>query len=897
MGIAKKSPEELRAEIRKLRREIRELKNAKAVNGQAQPSKDGFANLSEDSDTNNLGLLDLFNLNMLQEIQDAFSTATGVASLITAPDGTPITSPSNFCRLCNDIIRKTEKGLHNCYNSDSVLGTHNPNGINIQNCLSGGLIDGGASICVGDKHIANWLVGQVRNETIDEKKILDYAKEIGADENEFKTALSEVTEMSAEQFEHICKAMFLIANLMSEIAYKNIQQSKLIYQLKLADKERQDHQKHLENMNAELKRLDKLKDEFLANTSHELRTPLNGIIGLAESLIDGATGNLNEETTENLSMIAGCAKRLSSLVNDILDFSKLKNSDISLQIKSVDIYSVVDSTLAIYHPSVKNKKVKLINNVEKNLPLVEADEKRLQQILHNLIGNAVKFTDKGFVEIFAQSDNNHITIKVKDTGIGIDKKYFDKIFQSFEQVDGTIERQFGGTGLGLSITKQLVELHGGKIYVESDIGKGTCFSFSLRKADPTAQMNKVIDIKNETRVLSTLREYIGIENDYVTHSFENKSVEPTDYQSILVVDDEPVNLQVLSNHLKLRNWKVYTANNGFDALKLIKKHKKDNHSLDLVLLDVMMPRISGYEVCRIIRKDYNMNRLPVIMLTAKNNVEDMIAGFNAGANDYISKPFLKEELFARIDKQIAIKKLHHDLESKNRDLEQLTYTVSHDLKSPLVTIKGFVGIINKEMTNGKINNLANYLGFIDNATDKMYGLLEELLDFLKIGQRSVDYQKISLADIADEALKLICGKIINTNVIIKISPHMPVVYVDKQRMIEVFQNLMDNAIKFMGPQLNPLIEIGHYMEQEKIIVYVKDNGIGIDQKYAEKIFGLFEQLDHKADGSGIGLALVWKIIDMHGGNTWVESKGPGKGSTFFFSLPQELKNKFNRENC
>ena len=180
---------------------------------------------------------DLFNIEDLQRIQDNFATATGVASVITRPDGTPITRPSNFCRLCNDIIRKTEKGMANCVKSDAVVGDSDEYGPRIETCLSGGLMDGGASISVGGKHVANWLIGQVRTGHHDEARMLAYAAEIGADPKEFLDALSEVPVMPAEQFQRIARMLFSFANELSRVAYQNVRQAQLITERALAQSE------------------------------------------------------------------------------------------------------------------------------------------------------------------------------------------------------------------------------------------------------------------------------------------------------------------------------------------------------------------------------------------------------------------------------------------------------------------------------------------------------------------------------------------------------------------------------------------------------------------------------------------------------------------------------------
>ncbi|HEX2908805.1 MAG TPA: PocR ligand-binding domain-containing protein [Phototrophicaceae bacterium] len=185
-----------------------------------------------------LTFADLFDVEKIQAIQDAFAFATGVASIITEVDGTPITRPSNFCRLCIDIIRQTEKGLINCMKSDAHLGQYNPGGPIMQPCLSGGLWDGGASICVGERHIANWLIGQVRDDSIDEERLLDYATVIDADVDEFRSAMAEIKMMPKEQFAQVCNALYLIANQLSELALSNFQQLRAMEAQKQAETER-----------------------------------------------------------------------------------------------------------------------------------------------------------------------------------------------------------------------------------------------------------------------------------------------------------------------------------------------------------------------------------------------------------------------------------------------------------------------------------------------------------------------------------------------------------------------------------------------------------------------------------------------------------------------------------
>lgn len=398
-----------------------------------------------------------------------------------------------------------------------------------------------------------------------------------------------------------------------------------------------------------LKEVDEIKDEFLANTSHELRTPLNGIIGLSESLKDGAAGKLPFKALENLDMITNSGKRLSNLVNDILDFSKLKNKDIILSQQPVDLYSIASLVLKLSEVFVKDKPVKLINSVSKTSPLAHADENRLQQILYNLVGNAIKFTEKGTIEIKTEAKDNWLNVSVIDTGIGIPEDKFDAIFKSFEQVDGSTDRQYGGTGLGLSVTKQLVELHGGTIKVKSKVNEGSQFSFMLPMSTEKPDEKMSLEALNSQEKAQSLKLDASEEpdaNTVVVHS--------TADINILIVDDEPINRRVLENHLTVAGYGVHEVGSGKEALELIDK----GHQFDLILLDIMMPSMSGYEVCETIRKRYLTSELPIVLLTAKNRVSDLVAGFNVGANDYLTKPFSKNELLSRIKTHLSLYGIH-----------------------------------------------------------------------------------------------------------------------------------------------------------------------------------------------------------------------------------------------
>jgi two-component system, sensor histidine kinase ChiS len=408
----------------------------------------------------------------------------------------------------------------------------------------------------------------------------------------------------------------------------------------------------LESSNKRLLDLDVLKDEFLANISHELKTPLYGMVGIAESLIRGATGPLNDETNSNIKTIIASGKSLGSLVSDILDFSKMKHYDIILDIHQVDMHDIAQCVLSITQPLIGKKNIVLENRIEPGYAIVEGDESRLQQILMNLVSNSVKFTDSGSIYITAKKDDEEVEVAVVDTGIGISPDMKNIIFEPFQQIDGSITRKYGGSGLGLAITKKLVELHGGKVRVDSEPGKGSSFSFTIKKSASIPTSHILPENHESSRTFDVITQIDKkIHQEKQPAIKQNRSNEKNLQAKILVVDDEPVNLLIVINHLKMEGYDVVTAENSDQVDEMFIRGEIP----DLILLDVMLPRVSGYDICRKIRERYSSHELPIVMLTARQTTQDIIAGISAGANDYLIKPVNGEELCARVSNLVSMK--------------------------------------------------------------------------------------------------------------------------------------------------------------------------------------------------------------------------------------------------
>ena len=643
-------------------------------------------------------------------------------------------------------------------------------------------------------------------------------------------------------------------------------------------------------INTRLREVDKLKDEILANTSHELRTPLFGITGLAESLIDGVAGELPATAKANLEMIAGSGRRLGRLVNDILDHSQLTKGSLRLRRGPVDLRFLAETVLTLQKPLAADKGLELRSAVPVDLPAVDADEARLEQILHNLVGNAVKFTAEGHVEVFAVLRGEQVEVVVEDTGIGIGESERERIFLAFEQVDSGDRRAFGGTGLGLAVTRRLVEMHGGSIEVESVAGEGARFAFTLPVSRDLAQPSErpvsrplnVEPVAPKEPVSPPVSPPKGTEAPTASAPMADAHGLPG--ARILVVDDEPVNRMVLSLYLVSEGYEVDLVESGADALRLL-----DEQSFDLVLLDVMMPKMSGYEACRTLRRHYPLEELPVIFLTAKNQVSDLVEGLDAGGNDYVAKPVDKDELVARVRTHLELLSVHRQLKARNAELARFNYSIAHDLKNPLTTILNYLGMVQQDVASGSTERLEQDLEHLEAAAQKLCRQLDELFELTRVGVRPNPPEEIALGELVEEALAELAEPISKKGVVVEVSDELPDVVGDRARIKEAVRHLLANAVSYMGQPATPKIEVSVRREPAGAAqaVTVRDNGVGIDPKYHKKIFDLFERLEPEAsEGTGIGLTLVKRIVEIHGGRVWVESEGRGRGSTFCFTLPE-----------
>lgn len=403
------------------------------------------------------------------------------------------------------------------------------------------------------------------------------------------------------------------------------------------------HVKKIETLTNELIVADKSKDDFLAQTSHELRNPLHSMMNIAQLVVDNPRNSIVKEDKENMHLLLSVGNRMSMLVDDLLDLTLMTEKKLRLDKEKVYIAPVVATAIDMLDYLVSPKNIVIHHRIAHNFPPVYADENRMVQLILNLIHNAIKFTDVGEIVITAYATQGYATIRIQDTGIGIAPEVMKEVFRPFYK-DDAVE----GIGLGLQISKQLVELHGGEIFISSQLHEGTIVSFSLPFAEdaPELKADLIQEAPTVTERKEPAHQMIG---------GESASAESQNFRAkILLVDDDQVNLNVIARVLQADDYDIVTALSGHEALQEIQ-----TRPFDLVISDVMMPMMSGYALVGKIRERYDLSELPIILLTARGRTEDLNAGFQAGANDYVIKPVDTRELKARVkaltDLQVAMK--------------------------------------------------------------------------------------------------------------------------------------------------------------------------------------------------------------------------------------------------
>ncbi|MGG6296025.1 PAS domain-containing hybrid sensor histidine kinase/response regulator [Leptolyngbya sp. AN02str] len=401
--------------------------------------------------------------------------------------------------------------------------------------------------------------------------------------------------------------------------------------------------------NTELYRATRLRDEFLANMSHELRTPLNVILGMSESLQEKVYGAINQQQEEAINMIAQSGSHLLELINDILDLSKAEASKLELQLVPTPISELCHSSLGFVTHQAHQKNLKLVAQIPPGLPDILVDERRIRQVLINLLMNAVKFTpNNGTIQLIVQqkyqADRPFLCFSVIDTGIGIAPDNLNRLFKPFSQIDSSLNRRYAGTGLGLALVRRLVELHHGKVDVTSTLGQGSCFTIYLPyQGDSTVDVAKLQSGGQATAITQSILPATNAVTELITDTNPTLIAQLPMAPLILLAEDNEANIATIISYLNARGYQTVLARTGKEAIEIAQMR-----SPDLILMDIQMPEMNGLESIQQIRASQQSSHIPIIALTALAMASDRDKCLAAGADDYCTKPIRLKQLVATI---------------------------------------------------------------------------------------------------------------------------------------------------------------------------------------------------------------------------------------------------------
>jgi signal transduction histidine kinase len=582
------------------------------------------------------------------------------------------------------------------------------------------------------------------------------------------------------------------------------------------------------------------------------------------------------------------------LVNSLLDFSRIESGRAQASYEPSDLSAMTTYLASAFRSAIERAGLTFEVECESLPEPIFVDHDMWEKIVLNLLSNALKFTFDGSIGVSVRWCGDHAELKVRDTGTGIPKNELPCLFERFHRVHGVRSRTHEGSGIGLALVHDLMRLHGGTVQVASRPGEGTTFTVSIPRGSAHLPPERIV-AKRSTAwtakgAMPFVEEALRWSGASKLGAVGPSAATPTPSATradvrILVVDDN-ADLRDYIVGLLGEHYAVETAVDGLAALEAARLHKPA-----LVLSDVMMPRLDGFGVLRALRADPSLRDVPVILLSARAGEDSTIEGLEAGADDYLIKPFAARELLARVRTHVelgrqreAVTRAKDAAEAANRELESFSYSIAHDLRAPLRSMDGFSHALLEDYTDKFDVDGKKYLSFIRESAQRMGQLIDDLLALSRITQSELHREGIDLSALARAAITRLQRSQPDRRVEVVIQEGLRGEG-DPRLLTVVLDNLFGNAWKFTGKCDAARIEFGANSNDGHRMYFVRDNGVGFDMRYSKKLFGVFQRL-HRAEeyaGTGVGLSIVQRVISRHGGRVWADSR-PGEGATFYFTL-------------
>ncbi len=670
-----------------------------------------------------------------------------------------------------------------------------------------------------------------------------------------------------------------------------------------------------------LAELDRAKTTFFSNVSHEFRTPLTLLLGPVEDALDDAQAPLAPAQRERLEIVRRNGLRLLKLVNTLLDFSRIEAGRAEAVYEPTDLAALTLDLAGMFRSAIEHAGLQLITDCPPLPEPVYVDREMWEKIVLNLLSNAVKFTFAGQIRVGLQAIDGQVALTVSDTGTGIPAAELPHLFERFHRVRGARARTQEGTGIGLALVQELVRMHGGTINVSSVVDAGTTFTVTV----PFGSAHLPADRLQASRTLDStalgaapyveeaLRWLPGATEEAqapvmarpaaeVAHRAGGEPVAAgtedaaatRPAQLILLVDDNADMREYLRRLLSQR-WTVHAVGDGTTALEMALAQPPD-----LVLSDVMMPGLDGFELLRALRADPRTSAVPVVLLSARAGEEAAVEGLQAGADDYLIKPFSGRELLARVSAHLEMVRLRREAANQ---MSAFLSLASHELRTPLTSLRLQIQTSRRRLerllsapSNMAVGAMSALKPFekellrLEYHSRRLNRLVSDLLEVSRIQAERLDLQRepgdlrAIVEEVVEEQQAAMPGRAIR----LTRPAEQILVDADRDRLAQVVTNYLINAIKY-APADQP-IEVVCQVEGQKARVLVRDHGPGIPLEEQPRIWERFHQVkgtevQHGAGvGLGLGLYICKAIIEQHGGQVGVES-APGEGATFWFSLP------------
>jgi signal transduction histidine kinase len=640
-----------------------------------------------------------------------------------------------------------------------------------------------------------------------------------------------------------------------------------------------------------LAEIDRAKTAFFSNVSHEFRTPLTLMLGPLEDELAERASPLPPDRRERLETAHRNALRLLKLVNTLLDFARIEAGRIHASYEPTELASYTAELSSVFRAAIEKAGLTLTVDCPLLPELVYIDKEMWEKVVLNLLSNAVKHTFEGGIRVALSWRGDHVELAVADSGVGIPAVELPRVFERFHRIKGTKSRTHEGTGIGLALVQEVIRAHRGTVRLESTEGRGTTFLVSVPTGNAHLPSDRLGARASIGSTVTRAAAYVEEALHWISDLRGVPAPEPSppavteaagSARAHILWADDNADMREYVRRLLTGRYRVTAVADGLEALAAARADPPD-----LVLSDVMMPGLDGFGLLRELRAEESTRVVPVILLSARAGEESALEGLEAGADDYLIKPFSARELLARVRTHLQLSSLRREwaeeLERANEELKAFSYSVSHDLRAPLRAIEGFSGILLEDHSERLDAEGQDCLRRVRAATKRMGALIDDMLKLARIDRAPLRTRRVDLSDLASQVAEVLRKTAPQRQVEILIQPHLEA-EADPGLLEILLMNVIGNAWKFTSKMERATIKFGSIEEGGSTVFFVEDNGVGFDPVHDKKLFGPFQRLHSEAEfpGTGIGLATVERIVRRHRGRVWAKG-AVGKGATLYWT--------------